>query len=134
MASTAKKIRNFQFDFLKFLHEKNVPEIHIYHHIMNYWSNDRSVSSLQDLKDAITDLCDRKLIISKNNAHVTIGMQGVSEEEQKNNAICIIQPAGQKYLKRVQLATTIKRTVVVLVIVATLYSMWHFKIISYFFR
>jgi hypothetical protein len=134
MASTSKKVRDFQIDFLEFLNDKNVPETHIYHHIMNYWSNDQSVISLQELKDAITDLCDRKYIVSKNNAHNSIGLHSVSEEDQKNNAICIIQEPGQRYIKRVRFAKAAKKIFIALLIIAVLYSMWYYKIVSYFFR
>lgn len=133
MASRSKKIRNFQVEFLNFLNEKNVQEVHIYHHIMNYWSNDSSMP-LHDLRDAITDLCNEKLIISKNNAHCSIGVQGISEEDQKNNSICAIQDAGRKFLRHTEIRKKIKNALVILLIAAALYSMWYYRIFSYFFR
>ena len=135
MASKSKKARNFQIDFLKFLNEKKIAEVHIYHHIMNYWSNDLSMISLQEIKDAITELCDKKLIISKDNAHTSIGAQGVPEEYQKDNAICIIQDTGLKYLKLAELKKTIINIIIVLIIVTALYFVWHYRnMIAYFFR
>jgi hypothetical protein len=133
MASSSKKVRNFQIDFLRFLSEKKIPEVHIYYHVINYWSNDQSVISLVELKDAITDLCNQKLIISKGNAHTLIGAQGVPEEDQKNDAICIIEEAGRKYLKKFELGRNIKKSVVVLLIAAVLFSIWHYRTFSYFF-
>ncbi len=135
MASKAKRVKHFQDGFLKFLSEKQVAEVHIYHHVMNYWSNDVSISSLQTLKDAITNLCDKKYVISKNNAHMLIGAQGVPEEDQKNNAICIIQGAGLRYLRGRNIIKTLINAFVLIVILALLIFLWvNRKMIIYFFR
>jgi|SRR5579871_648711 len=135
MASVAKQVKDFQVDFLKFLIEKNVAEVHIYHHVMNYWSNDTSIGSLQVLKDAITDLCDKKFIISKNNAHNSIGVQGISEEDQKNNAICIIQDEGLAYLKRTESARKAKNITITIFVLVVLFFIWHYRhMIAYFFK
>jgi hypothetical protein len=135
MATSAKQIKEFQVDFLRFLSEKKVAEVHIYHHVMNYWSNDSSTISLQTLKDAITDLADRKLIISKNNSHNSIGIQGISEDDQKNNAVCIIQEAGLQYLKKADLARKAKNIILIILIFTALFLLWYNrKMIEYFFK
>jgi hypothetical protein len=136
MASKAKQIKDFQIDFLKFLNDKDISEVHIYHYLMNYWSNDSSsVASLQLLKDSITDLCDRKLVVSKNNAHISLGLAGIPEEEQKNNAICMIREEGKAYLKKAEAARKLKSVFVLSVIIAVVFLLWHNrKMIRYFFR
>ena len=135
MPASPAKIRRFQVAFLKFIDEKKIQDVHIYHHVMNYWSNDRSEVSLQEIKEAITSLCNEKLILSKNNAHLSIGASGVPEEDQKNNAVCTILEAGRKYVKMAELKKTIMNALILLLIAAALYSMWHYrKVLSYFFR
>ena len=135
MSASAQNRKDFQIDFLKFLKEKNVSEVHIYHHIMNYWSNDSSMNSLQSIKEAITDLCEKNFITSKNNGHLLIGVQGISEEEQKNNAVCTIQKAGIAYIKQTDNIRNAKNAFVVLLIVGILFSLWHYrKMIVYFFK
>jgi hypothetical protein len=135
MASKTKKVRDFQIDLLKFLVEKNVPEVHIYHHVMNCWSNDYQMLPLQMLKEAVTELCDKKFIVSKNNAHNSIGVQGMPEEDQKNNAICSIQQPGLVYLKKVESAKKMKNAVAIFLIIAALFAIWYYRsMIRYFFR
>jgi hypothetical protein len=135
MASTSKRVKDFQVNLLRFLEEKKIPEVHIYHHVMNSWSNDSSMVSLQAIKDAITELCDKKFIVSKNNAHNSIGVQGISEEDQKNNAVCSIQEAGISYLKKVEAARKMKNAVAIFLIVVALFAVWYYRsMISYFFR
>jgi hypothetical protein len=134
MAENSAKIKKFQINFLKFLNEKTIDEVHIYYHVINYWSNDQSIISLQELKEAITDLCNDKRIISKNNAHLSIGTPGVPEEDQKNNAICTILDAGRAYLRIAERKKKARNVAVILIILAALYSIWHFKVFAYFFR
>ncbi|HXB44466.1 MAG TPA: hypothetical protein VNV85_10435 [Puia sp.] len=134
MSANSAKISKFQINFLKFLNEKTIEEVHIYYHIMNYWSNDQSEISLQELKEAVTDLCNEKLILSKNNAHLSIGVLGIPEDDQKNNAVCTILDAGRIYLKRAELKRNVKFTFIVLLVIAAFYSTWHYRIFSYFFR
>jgi hypothetical protein len=135
MASKSKKIKDFQVDLLSFLKTKHATEVYIYYHVMNYWSNDPSMISLPDLKCGITDLCERNMITSKNNAHLSIGMPGVSEEDQKNNTLCTIQQEGVKYIERVELMRTIQNILIVTFVVLSLILLWYYKhMIIYFFR
>ena len=135
MSSKARDSKNFQIKFLKFLSEKKVADVHIYHHVMNYWSNDSSMISLQSLKESITDLCEKKLIVSKNNGHLLLGVQGVSEEEQKNNAICSIEKSGIAYIKKNENIKKAKTFFVLLAIIGLIFSMWHYrKMIIHFFK
>lgn len=134
MSASSAKIRNFKIDFLRFLNEKTIEEVHIYYHIMNYWSNDQSEISLQELKEAVSDLCNEKLITSKNDAHLLIGALGVPEEDQKNNAICSILDAGKRYLRKAELNKRITFALVMVLMIAAFYSIWHYKVFSYFFR
>src|ERR1022692_2560807 len=134
MPANSAKTRKYQIDFLEFLDEKTIEEVHIYYHIMNYWSNDHSMISLQELKEAVTDLCNEKLILSKNNAHLLIGALGVPEEDQKNNAVCTILDAGRRYLRMAKLRRNIQYAFIMLLMIAAFYSMWHYNIFSYFFR
>ncbi len=127
MSSKDRDIKKFQVNFLQFLSEKKVADVHIYHHVMNYWSNDSSMISLQSLKEAITDLCDKKFIVSKNNGHLLLGSQGISEENQKNNAICSIEKTGIAYLKKNESIKKTKTFIALLVIVGIIFSLWHFR-------
>ncbi|HVM89950.1 MAG TPA: hypothetical protein VMT76_17310 [Puia sp.] len=136
MAYESKQIRDFQIDFLQFLSDKPFKEVHIYHYIMNYWGNNSSsIVSLQVLKDAITDLCEKKYITSKSNAHLSLGVNAVSEEDQKNNAICIIEDEGRAYLKKIESARTIRNVVISIAVAAVIYLLWHFRHnMKYFFK
>ncbi|MBS1948592.1 MAG: hypothetical protein JST47_12575 [Bacteroidetes bacterium] len=128
MASKAKQAKNFQIDFLRFLSTKNFDEVHIYHYVMNYWSNDSSsIGSLQLLKDAITDLCDKKYIVSKDNAHLQLGMAGISEDDQKNNALCTILDAGRSYLKKKHTGRTLRAIVIMVAVIGIACLLWHFR-------
>jgi hypothetical protein len=134
MSAKSAKIKKFQVSFLKFLDEKKIPDVHIYHHLMNYWSNDQSEISLQELKEAITDLCNENCIVSKNNSHLSIGVAGISEEDQKNNAVCSILDAGRKFVKKEELKRTLKIWFVVGLLLAAAYAVWRLKVVAYFFR
>ena len=131
MLSKSKRIKDFQVKLLAFLYETNAEEVHIYHHVMNAWSNDMSMLSLPDMKEAITDLCNRKMIVSKNNAHLSIGLPGSSEEDQKNNAICILQDAGRSYYKKARLMGILrgllKLAILILVILVAIYTLYYFR-------
>jgi len=134
MSAKSAKIKKFQVSFLKFLDEKKIHDVHIYHHLMNYWSNDQSEISLQELKEAITDLCHENCIVSKNNAHLSIGITGVSEEDQKNNAVCTILDAGRKFVKKEKLKRTVKSWLLVGLLLAIVCTVWRLKVVAYFFR
>lgn len=134
MSARSAKVKKFQVSFLKFLDEKKIPDVHIYHHLMNYWSNDRSDISLQELKEAITDLCNEKCIVSKNNAHLSIGVAGVSEEDQKNNAVCTILDAGRKFVKKEEIKRTLKNWFILGLLLAVGYAVWRFRVVAFFFR
>jgi hypothetical protein len=129
MSSNSKAIKNFQIHFLKFLVTKVARDVHIYNELINFWGNNSTRLSLKELKEAISDLCNKKLIVSKRNAHGLIGEQGVPEEEQKNKAICIILQRGRKYLKRIETRKKVKA----MLIFISLFAVAVFLII-YFMR
>ena len=126
MASKSYKARKFQIFFLEFLNNNPNREVHIYNEVMNYWSNDLSHISLPELKDAITALCEKHLIISKNNGHNCIGAYGIPEAEQKNNALCIIQDAGRKFLRRIRLRRRIKVGFLALLSAIAIFVLWRY--------
>jgi len=134
MAAKSAKIKRFQVSFLKFLDEKKIPDVHIYHHVMNYWSNDQSEISLQELKEAITGLCNENCILSKGNGHLSIGVAGVSEEDQKNNAVCTILDAGRSFVKKEELKRTVKTWFIVGLLLAAAFAVWRLKVVAYIFR
>jgi len=127
MSSNSKAIKNFQIYFLKFLVTKVARDMHIYNELMNFWGNNSTSLSLQELKEAISDLCNKELIVSKRNAHGLIGEQGVPEEEQKSKAICIILRRGRRYLRRVE---TRKKVRAILILVS-LFAVAAFLIIYF---
>jgi len=118
MSSNSKSIKNFQLHFLKFLVTKVARDVHIYNELMSFWGNNSTRLSLQELKEAISDLCNKKLIVSKRNAHRLIGEQGVTEEEQKNKAVCIILQRGRKYLKRAETRKKAKTLLILITLCA----------------
>ena len=126
-----KNFRDFQTKLLGFLYETNTPEVHIYHHVMNAWSNEITMLSLPEMKAAITELCDKKMISSKNNAHMNIGLQGVAEDVQMNEAICTLLPEGKKYYKRIRLLKIFTKIFKFLVLMAialiALYTLYYFR-------
>jgi hypothetical protein len=134
MASMSYKVGKFKVYFLRFLTDNPNREVHIYNEVMNYWSNDSSDISLTEIKSAITDLCDKHFITSKNNAHNSIGLHDTSEQEQKDKAICTILDAGKKYLQKADLNRKIKIAIRAAVILALLYLLWHFAKLVYLLR
>jgi hypothetical protein len=131
MALKPKNFRDFQYKLLGFLYETNTPEVHIYHHVMNAWSNEMTMLSLLEMKAAITELCDKRMISSKNNAHMNIGMPGIAEDVQMNEAICSLLPDGKKYYKRIRFVKILIKLFQILVLIAiiliALYTLYYFR-------
>jgi hypothetical protein len=135
MASNKRKAKDFQLDFLDFLSTKPNEDVFIYHHIINYWSNDDSIVSLGFLKDAITDLCNRGLVLSVNNAHQSIGKHGIPVEVQKNIALCRLTIQGVAYVNREKTRMKLVNYVTITCILGIIVLIWHFRhFITYFFR